>query len=76
MAGLSLGCGDRKATEASWCIATFQTSLWSFLHAADNPGCSMGEQSKLLGTMWGALGDEDKAPYQVGGVDMLGSTAD
>ncbi|GAB4824089.1 hypothetical protein N2152v2_011135 [Parachlorella kessleri] len=31
---------------------------------ADNPGCSMGEQSKLLGTMWGALGNEDKAPYQ------------
>jgi hypothetical protein len=27
----------------------------------------MGEQSKLLGAMWGALSNEDKAPYQVGG---------
>ena len=37
----------------------------------------MGEQSKLLGTLWGALSDEDKAPYQVGGLrDMLGHMAD
>lgn len=33
--------------------------------AADNPGCSIGEQGKLLGAMWTALSDEEKAPYKV-----------